>query len=163
MAKFYMKQKVFSLRQNFDIYNENEEPVFHVESEFFNFPRRSQIFSTETNELLAEISRKLFSLMPQMNVIIGGSEVAQIRQKLSFLKPKYEISSLGWTISGDILSHNYTIHDHQGELIASISRKFFSWSDTFEFDIKDSTLYNQILTISVILAIDNVMDMQENS
>lgn len=85
--------------------------------------------------------------------------VAVIKKKFTMLKPKYIIEGPNWEVQGDFLSHDYTITDG-GRPIVSIYKKWLSWGDTFELDIADES--HEVLAIAVVLAIDAVMDSQQN-
>ncbi|MCR8969565.1 LURP-one-related/scramblase family protein [Facklamia sp. 7083-14-GEN3] len=159
--KFYMKQKVFSLKQDFDIYNDKQEPVYRVDSKLISFGRKAKILDLQSGEALCEVNQKVFSLFPTVDVTQNGKFVSRIRKKFSFFKPKYVIEGMNWVVDGSILQHDYTIFDNQGKEIASIKKKFLSWSDTFEFEIINETV-DEVLILATILAIDLAMDLSES-
>ena len=161
--RLYMKQKVFSMRDNFDIYDSNQESIFTVESKLISLGRKSTIFDANTHEELAQVKQRLLQLTTTMDVFVEDKLVTTIKKKLlSFLKPKYEIENLDWTIEGDFWGYNYNIIDNNGNSIASIRKKVLSWSDTFEFDINEENA-DIIIVMAVIIAIDTAMDADESS
>ena len=48
--KLYMKQKVFSLRGDFDIYDENQVPVYSVQGKLMSFGRQLRLYDSATGE-----------------------------------------------------------------------------------------------------------------
>ena len=56
--------------------------------------------------------------------------------------------------------HDYQITEN-GNAIVSIHKKWMAWGDTFELDIADES--REVLALAVVLAIDAVMDAQQNS
>lgn len=158
--KLYMKQKKFSLKQDFDILDADQRPVYHVEGKLMSLKRKLRIFDSQTNEELAAVEQQLVALTPTLNIFYQNERIATIRKKITFFRPSYVIDVLGWTIEGDYFAHDYNVLDADGNLIADISKKLFSWSDTFEIDIKDPTA-NPTVVLAVVLAIDMAMDSQK--
>lgn len=161
--KLYMKQKVFSLRQNFDIYDENQVSIFKVESKLISLGRQSTIYDSQTQKELAFVKQKLMALSTTVDVFINDQQVTRIKQRfLTLFKPKFDIQNLGWTIEGDFWGYNYTIRDHEGDVVATIRKKILSWSDTYEFDINENEA-DLILVMAVIIAVDIAKDAAERN
>ena len=157
--QLYMKQKVFSWKDKFTITDSVGEDKYYVEGKAISMGKKLRIFDTQGNEL-AFVNQKVFSFMPKFAVEIDGEQVALIRKKFSFLKPKYEIDGLGWEIQGDFLGHDYVITENENPIV-SIHKKWMTWGDTFELDNSDEK--HEVLAVAVVLAIDAVMDSQESS
>ncbi|MBG9983019.1 LURP-one-related family protein [Aerococcaceae bacterium DSM 111020] len=155
--KFYMKQKLFSLRETFDIYDSNRKSIFKVQGKLLSLGKQLRVTDSETGEYLVDIHQKVVSLFPKMQVNYHGKHIATVESKISLFKPKYTIPEFGWVVRGDIFAHDYEILDKNGTLIATINKKFLSWSDTFEFDIREDDV-PFVVIIGIILAIDMVMD-----
>ena len=158
--KLYMKQKKFSLKQDFDIFDAEERPIYHIEGKLMSLKRKLKVYDSQTKEELAAVEQQLVAFTPTMNIFYQNERIATIRKKITFLRPSYVIDVLGWTIDGDYFAHDYNVLDGNGDLIADISKKLFSWSDTFEIDIKDPTV-NPTVVLAVVLAIDMAMDSQK--
>lgn len=160
--KLYMKQKMFSLRGDFAIYDANQVPIYKVEGKLMALARQLRLLDGETGEELAFVKQQLFTLMPKMFVFFQGEQIAAISKKFTFLKPSYEISEIGWSIEGDYWAHDYTIYDANGQVVADLNKKMFSWSDTFEINIVQEDI-EPAMVVAVVLAIDAVMDASNNS
>ena len=157
--QLYMQQKVFSWKDKFSVLNSFGEDKYYVEGKMISIGKKLRIYDTAGNEL-AFVNQKVVSLMPKFSVEMNGQEVAVIKKKFTLLKPKYIIEGPGWEVQGDFFSHDYNITD-KGNIIVSIHKKWMAWGDTFELDIPDEN--NEILALAVVLAIDAVMDAQQNS
>ena len=155
----YMKQKVFSWKDKFSIMNSYGEDKYYVEGKLISLGKKLRIYDTAGNEL-AFVNQKLISLMPKFSVEMNGEEVAVIKKKFTLFKPKYFIEGPGWEVQGDFLAHDYTITE-KGSIIVAIHKKWMAWGDTFELDIEDES--REVLAMAVVLAIDAVMDSQQNS
>ena len=95
----------------------------------------------------------MISLLPKFYVYVGDQQIAEIQKHISFLHDKYSVDGLGWDVQGNIWSHDYTI-SKKGQTIATIHKKWLSWSDTYEMNISDNV--NQVIALAVIIAIDCV-------
>ena len=154
--RLYMKQKVFSLKDRFTIKNEAGEDVYSVEGKFISLGKKLHILDTNGEEV-AFVKQELLTLLPKFTVEQHGEPVAQIQKKFTFLKPKYEVTGLDWTIEGNLFAHDYTIFAGAREIV-SIHKKWMSWGDTFELDVAEDA--DPTLTVAVVLAIDAVLDAQ---
>lgn len=158
--RLYMKQKMFSFKQDFNIVDENQQPVYKIDGELISIGRKLHIIDLKQNQEVALVKQKIMTLMPQVDVLVRGELVTSIRKKLTFFKDEYNVSDLGWTIKGDILAHDYDIYDAERDHIATINKKYFAFSDSYEFDIDESEV-DPVYVIAVILAIDAVLDSRQ--
>lgn len=156
MSKLYIKQKVFSWKDKFSVYNAFGEDVYRVEGELISFGKKLHIYDIYGNET-AFIHEKVFSLLPKYFISRGGADIAEVVKKLTFLKARYEIPAFGWTVQGNFTDHNYTI-ESSGGTVATISKKWFSWGDTYEIDAAQGT--DPVNVLSVVLIIDAVLSRQ---
>ena len=157
--QLYMKQKVFSIRAKFSIQDPSGQDKYYIEGKILSVGKKLTIFDTAGNEL-AFVKQKVVSLLPTFVVEIGGKEVAVIKKKMTLLKPKYIIEGQNWEVEGDLLGHDYTITEN-GMPIAVIHKKWMAWGDTFEIDIPDES--KEVLAMAVVIAIDAVMDKDNNT
>ena len=159
--KLYMKQKVFSLKQDFNIYDHNQTPLFRISGKLFSLGRQLRIYDALTDEELAYVKETPFRLLTQLKIYRDNDYVATIQQKLTFFKTKMAIQDLGWTIEGDFLDWHYVIKDAAHQTIAEVEAKLLSWSDTFEITI-DDTEVDPVIVLAIILAIDTIRDKQQS-
>lgn len=159
--KLYMKQKLFSLKQDFNIYDHNQTPLFRVSSKLFSVGRQLRIYDDLTNEELAYVKESPFRFLTQLKVYKGDDYIATIQQKMTLFKTKMTIEDIGWSIQGDFLGWQYVITDEKNQTIAEVKAKMLSWSDTFEMTI-DDTQVDPIIVLAVILSIDTIRDKQQS-
>lgn len=157
--KLYMKQKVFSFKDKFYIKDEMGNDKYYIEGEFFSIGKKLHIYDVNGNEL-AFVHQKVLSFLPRFFVSVNGTQVAEIVKKISFFKPKYIVDGLGWDVQGNFFQHDYKIVENDREVV-SIHKAWMSWGDTFEIDIDNNA--DEVQALAVVLAIDCVMDAQENS
>ena len=70
------------------------------------------------------------------------------------------IDGLGWEIDGSFMAHDYEITE-AGRPIVTICKEWMTWGDTYELDIADTG--NEVMALAVVLAIDCVLDAQQNA
>mgnify|MGYP001140266652 CR=1 FL=1 len=148
--KMYIKQKVFSLKDKFNIMDEHGNNLYSVQGKVFSMGKRLYIFDSNSKEV-AFLKQKLWSLLPRFEVYIKGKKGAEVIRRFSFLTPKYLVEGPNWNINGDFWAHNYEVSQNE-EIIVKVNKKLFSWGDSYELDIKESN--NEILALCTVLAID---------
>lgn len=156
--KLYIKQKVFSWGDKFTIKDANGFDRYYVEGEVFSWGHKLHVYNTENTEV-AFISQKIFTFLPKFEVYINDILAVEVIKEFSFFTPKYTLSGTNWTVEGDFFSHSYTISDG-GVPIASITKAWFTWGDSYELDIADGV--DEKLMVATVLAIDCVLEDQQS-
>ena len=159
--KYYIKQKVFTIGDKYDIYNEQGEPVFHVQGEIFTFGSKLHLYDLAGNELYF-IKRRIFTFLPTYEIYQGDNLVATAHKQFTFFISRISISShLGeFVIHGEVFAHEYTI-EKDGVVVVEIHKKWFSWGDTYEIDIHD--INNISFYLALVITIDNCMHTSSSS
>jgi len=156
-----MKQKVFSFRDRYKVFDEEQNVVFHCEGKVFSISRQMKFIETSTGNILYHFRRKVFSFMPTYYLYDQEEkQIAVVKRKFSFLRPKVNIESdLGnMTIDGDYFGHNFTLMENDSE-VASVTKKWISWGDSYEISIFDESKTHFLL--SIVILIDSIF--HENS
>lgn len=157
--KLYIKQKVFSWADKFRVYDEYENDKYFVEGEVFTLGKKLHLYSLDGDEL-AYIHQKVWSFLPKYFINRNGEDVAEVVKEFTFLRQEYTVEGLDWTIEGDFWAHEYQINSENG-VVATISKRWFTWGDTYEIDIADNA--DEVMALSVVLIIDAVIDSQNSS
>lgn len=157
--KLYIKQKVFSWGDKFRIYDEFGNDVYYVEGEVFSFGKKLHLYSPDGTEL-CYIRQKVFSFLPKYHIIIDAVQAAEVIKEFTFFRQEYTVVGPGWTVSGDFFNHEYAVRSF-GSVIASVSKHWFTWGDTYEIDIADPK--DVIMALGVVLIIDAVLAAEASS
>ena len=97
--------------------------------------------------------------MPRYFVEIGGKSVCEIVKEFTFFKPSYRLEGIPWRMKGDFWAHEYTLDDNNnGRRIMGMSKKWFTWGDSYELDVADPN--DELLCLCVTLAVDCVLAAQ---
>lgn len=156
--KLYMKQKIFSFKDKFYIKDENGNDKYYIEGELISFGKKLHVYDMKGNEV-AFIREQMLKMLPTLRVFYNGEQVADITRKFSLLVPKYEIKGLDWEVIGKPMAHNYKI-THGNSTIVTISKKWMTWADTYEFDIAEGA--DEVIVLATILAIDCAHDRAQD-
>lgn len=157
--KLYMKQKVFSWSDKFDIADEQGNNRYYAEGELFSWGKKLHIYNQAGQEV-AFIRQKMMSWLPRYFVEINGNVVATIIKDFTLFSQSYHVEGLPWQMEGDFWAHNYCLHDDGCEIMR-LSKAWFTWGDSYELEIFDPQ--NEILCLSVALAVDCAVAQSQNN
>lgn len=149
--KLYVRQKVFSWGEKFSVYDESGREHYTVRGEVLTLGRRLHVYDEEGGEL-ALIRQKVLSLMSRFFISVGGQEVAEIKQEFALAKPKYRVIGPEWKVQGDFMAHEYTFTGADSRELATVSKHWFTWGDTYEVDAFRSE--DMLMALCVTIAID---------
>lgn len=111
------------------------------------------------NELLS-IEQKLFTFLPQYNLVRQGETLATIVKEFTFFSQSYSIEGMPITVEGDFFDHTYDIF-REGRPIASIYKEWFTWGDSYVVDISNTDSTDPIIILALAITIDCVMDARD--
>ena len=157
MRELYIKQKVFSLSGKFTVKDQDENDVYYVEGSFMQIPKTYTIMDTARNEV-AHITKKTFSFLPKFFVEVNGEDVLTIKKEFSFFKSRFTMNATGIEVKGDWWDMDFDVI-RDGESIGQVSKKWFSWGDSYRVEIFDEEM--EAIIISLVIAIDCAKADQE--
>lgn len=149
--KLLIKQRVFSWTDSYDVYDESGEARYQVSAEFFSLGHRLHVYDKRTGREIGAIHEKLFTFLPQFEIVIAGEVRGVVRKEFTFFIPKYRVDYRGWDVDGDIMGWDYRVTDG-GREIMDISKELFHWSDTYVLNFRDPA--DEIPGLLLVLAID---------
>jgi uncharacterized protein YxjI len=152
--RYIIRQKVFSFGDSFAIKDGMGNDVFIVRSQILSFGKKLRLFDLSGNEL-CYIEQKVFRFMPEYDIFIAGENIANVKKKFAFFKNNFEINSPGtrFYVEGDLWAHDFSIYSGS-QLIATISKKFFSLTDTYGVEVDDNQ--DQVTALALAIVIDMV-------
>jgi len=148
--KLMIKQRVFSLTDTYDVYDESETPKYFVKSQFLSIGHNIRVYDRNNNEVGA-IHQKLLTFLPKFEIEINGTTVGTIQKELSFFKPKYDIDCNGWKVNGDLFGWDYEVYSGSAAVV-HISKEPFHWGDTYMLDFYNPE--DEIMGLLLVIAID---------
>ncbi len=148
--KLLIKQRIFSWGDTYDIYDEMGNVKYIVKAEVFAFGHQLHVYDAYNNEI-GEIHQKLFTLMPQFEIVMGGNVCGKISKQFTFFRPKYEIDFNGWRVEGDFLGWDYDVYSGCSAII-HITKELFHWGDTYVIDFVNPQ--DELMGMMLVIAID---------
>jgi uncharacterized protein YxjI len=152
MRKLYIKQKVFSIGEKFNVTDANQETVYHVQGSFLKIPKQFTIYDRH-DQIIGEITKKVLALLPQFTVAIAGASDIVIKKELTLFKARYHIEAEEISVQGNWWDMDFEVI-RDGLQIAVINKRWVSWGDTYEVTIQDERYEKMI--IALVVAIDCV-------
>ena len=153
--KYYIKQKVFSLRDKFTVKDYSQNDVFQVQGKFMSLSNKLELLNMDGSQVLNS-KKQLFRFLPLYHIYSNhDEELATIKKKFSF-KPKFEIFAGNdeYEVEGSFFAHSFVIRKNEQD-VASIVKKVFSFGDSYEIDILDES--KKELFLFMVIIIDQII------
>jgi uncharacterized protein YxjI len=153
-AMYLIRARVFDIGDDFDIQDDSGRAVYHVDGQVLSL-RGRLVIEDQSGHEVAAVHRQLISLRETYTISIGGQKAAEVKKKLfTPFVDKYTIDIPGpndLLMRGDLLDHEYTV-EQDGAEVASVSKKWFSFRDTYAVRIAEGT--DDLLILASVLALD---------
>lgn len=148
--KYLFKQKMFSILDKYDIFDESGDVAYTIKGRI-SIGHKFEVFDKNDNKV-GMLEQDIFHIMPHFRVFEHEEELGQIFQKFALFKPKFEFDFKGWTIDGDFFQWDYDIKNNEGVVVATISKELFHLTDHYSIDVKNNE--DALKAIMIALAID---------
>ena len=147
----YIRQRIFSWTDSYDVYDESGEARYEVRAEFFSLGHQIHVYDKRTGQEVGSIREKLLRFLPTFEIVIGGRLQGTVRKELTFLRPRYRVDYRGWAVEGDLLGWDYRV-TQGGRVVMAISKELLSWSDTYVLRYDNPA--DEMPGLLLVLAID---------
>ena len=152
-TRFQMRQRLISIGEDYDIKDDRGRTAFHVDGKILRIRETFVIKDTEGNEA-ATVKQKLLALRETMTIERDGKTIASVRKALiRLLRDKFVIDVKGsdnMTAIGGFFEHEYNIRRGSRE-VATVSKRWFTFRDTYGIEIEPGEDIGLILAIAVII------------
>jgi uncharacterized protein YxjI len=153
MARFKMRQKMISLGEDFTIEDESGNAAYEVDGKMLTL-RETFDLKDRSGNVVATIRGKFMSIRDKMDVLRDDRLVATVTKALfNPFGDKFKVDVAGGEdlrMEGSIFDHEYTL-SRDGETVAQVSKRWFSFTDTYGIDIASGEDVPLILAIAVAL------------
>jgi len=151
--RYVMRQKLLSLADSFTIKDENERDAYLVKGKVFSFGDKLS-FQNTTGDELVYIDQRLLNWGPTYELWRGADLLAVVKRQLfSFIHHRFTVDVAGpddLEAEGDFLDHEYAF-TRGDRVVATVSKKWFSWTDTYGIEIADGEDAVLILASAVVV------------
>ncbi len=158
--QFYIREKIFSIRDNFLINDMYNRPWFDCRAEFLSIGHKLHMLNMWGQEV-AYIHQKILTFLPHYEIWQNGQMAADLHKKFTFLRDRFEVNAWNgrYEVVGDIWSWNYTIW-FNGWQVANISKQFSLFADHYVVDVADNADIPVILCFAIV--IDEIKDDRDD-
>jgi uncharacterized protein YxjI len=151
--RFVMKQKLFAWGEDFTIKNEAGNDVFFVDGKAFSLGHKLSFQDMHGNEL-AFVRQKLLSWGPTYEITRNGALAAVVKKQLfTLLRCKFTVDVPGpddLEAHGSFWDMEYTF-SRGDRNVAEVSKRWFSWGDTYGVDVREGEDAVLILASTVVI------------
>ncbi|MGW0563531.1 LURP-one-related/scramblase family protein [Streptomyces sp. NPDC003016] len=135
--KYLVRDKIFGIGDDYWIEDERGRHAFLVDGKAMRLRDTLEI-KDPAGRVLITLRAKMLSVRDAMTMERDDQTLATVRKKrLSLLRNHYRVALAEGTeldVSGRVLDREFSV-DHDGELLARISRKWFRVRDTYAVDV----------------------------
>jgi uncharacterized protein YxjI len=154
--RYVMKQKLFAWGDDFYIRDAEGREVFFVDGKGFSIGDQLSFKDLGGREL-AYIREKFLSWGPTYEIYRDGALAAVVKKELfTFFNCRFVVDVPGpadLEASGDFMDHEYGFK-RGGNTVATVSKQWFAWSDTYGVEIADGE--DDVLVLASTVVIDMV-------
>ena len=158
MITLQIKNKMFSIRGNSTVKDENGVDKFVVKGSLFSLRKKKRLYDMDGNLLYTVKNKHIRWFMNSCYVYDAeGNKVARIKQKFKLFKKEFTLTGYAdeIEIKGDFIQHCLEIYKN-GEKIGEAGKKFISLVDSFRLDCYNDA--DAPLLVALIIAVDNIND-----
>lgn len=149
-----MKQKLFCFGDDFIIHDETGNDAFFVDGKVFCIGNQLSFQDMQKREL-AYIKQKIFAWGPTYEIYREGTLVAVVKKHLfTVFLCRFTVDVPGpddLIAEGDFLDHEYSFM-RGSDCVATVSKRWFSWTDTYGVEIADGE--DDVLLLASTVVID---------
>ncbi len=158
--RYLIRERIFHLGEDSDITDESGNPVFRVDGKVLSL-HNTLVLKDGTGAEVARVERKLLTLRPTYEISVRGREVAEVRKQFfTPFREKYTIDIPGpndLELAGNLLDHEFTV-SQRGQVVATVSKRWFAISETYAVDIAPGG--DDLLILAGVLALDLAEDRE---
>jgi uncharacterized protein YxjI len=153
--RYKIRQNLISIGDDFWIENAEGKKAFKVDGKVLRI-RKTLMFEDAQGKKLAQIQERLLTIRDTMVIDdADGKEMAVIKKALiAPLRDRWTVkvkNGEDLDVQGSILDHEYSFKQGRTK-VAEVSKKWFSFTDTYGVEIGAGQ--NDILILTVAVAID---------
>jgi len=154
--RYVMKEKLFSWGDDFTIRDADGRDAFFVDGKAFSLGDQLSFQDLAGNEL-AFIRQKLLSWSPTYEIHRNGALAAVVKKELfTLFHARFAVDVPGpddLEANGNFLDHEYSF-ERGGRTAATVSKRWFTFADTYGVEIADGE--DDVLILASTVVIDMV-------
>lgn len=158
---YRIREKFWSVGNEFTIADQHGHAVYQVKGKAFSWGDKLS-FQNMRGEELAFIEQQMMSLQPRYRITRGGELFAEVVKEWSWFKRSFTLDVPGpndYAIEGSFWEHEFSFTRAEGP-VATVSKKHFSWTDSYGVEIVDGE--DDVAILCACIVIDQVLHDQDS-
>lgn len=155
--RYLIREKILCLGDDFTIHDESGRERFYFDGKAFTLLRERIDIRDEHGAEVGFVRQKITLLRKAWEVHLRGRHVATVSKDiLTLLRCSFTVDVPGpddYEAQGGFLHHDYTF-SRSGRVVATVSKKWLSISDTYAVDIEDGE--DDLLILASAVVIDQI-------
>lgn len=152
--KLYFKQRLFSWLDSYEIYDENQQTVYQVEGKLA-FGHQFSLLNQQ-GQIIGQVKEKIRLFVPEFELIVANQVIGSVKKEVTFFKPHFVVDFNNWEVKGDIFEWEYQVLDANQEIVATISKDVWQWTDCYKIEVYQDS--DALYVVMLVLAIDAQKD-----
>lgn len=151
--EFYMKQKAISIKPKFDMFDADENVIYHVEGDI----TRLNFSIKKDGKEVVKLKKKPIPVAPEYVIYVGGKEIGKIKKKIKLTAPELtgKLNGQDVHIEGNLMGSDFDIQV-ANLTIGRIDTSCQVWNDVYRVMVFDESYMDILAAITIIC--DNVVD-----
>ena len=158
--RYVIREKFFHLGEDSQITDESGRPVYEVDGKVLSL-HNTLVIRDMNGQEVATVKRHLIALTPTYAIERPGQGETEVRKHfINLLGDHYTIDVPGpddLEIDGNLFEHEYRVR-RGGAVVATVSKRWISLTDTYGIDIAQGQ--DDVTILASILALDLAEDRE---
>ena len=156
MAKeFFMKERAVSIHDPYHIYDAEGTEQYQIKGKLLSIHDYTSLLDMNGTEL-ARIHKKIMSLHETHFIEIDGKILTEIRTEWFHpIHQKIDAPGLGWQIQGNLMEHDFTVVDGDGNIHITVHRKWISLGEGYQVVVEDDR--EVVPALALMVALERIM------
>lgn len=154
--RYQLRQQLLAFGDDFHITDDAGEKVYFVDGRAFSIGDKLSFQDLNGNELVS-IRQRVVALRKTYAILRDGETLALVKKSLfGILHHRFTVDVPGpndLEAEGDFLDHEYTFR-RGGKVVATVSKRWFRFTDTYGIDIEAGE--DAVLILASAVVIDQV-------
>lgn len=149
MIRLYMKEEFVAKKERVIVKNESGEDVFLIVGKWGRIGDSLSLYAMN-GSLLVEVKQVSLSLLPKFDLYVHQKKIGTITKHMGIRQPYFKVSGLNWTVSGDFISHVYSIKKFH-QTIMEMEKASLSFGDFYMLEVTEPHYAPICAAISLIV------------
>ncbi len=152
--RYHLRERAWSLREDFLIRDDAGNAVFEVRGKFFHIGDDLVLFDRYNRQELVHIKQRVISLLPHYDIYRGGQHWASVSEQFRLFGERFKVqgdNGMVFHVDGDIWQWNFGVSDNYGNLLGRVSRQLSIFRDSYALDIASGVDAPFIIALAIVI------------